>query len=336
MARPLTLAIAGDVMLGRLVNQAIAEQGFAYPWGDMLPVLKDADLFLINLECALTAVTEPWHDGGYCKPFNFRADPSVAATLRIGRVDFAALANNHIGDFGGEGLAETLDVLDRAGVAHAGAGLDLAAARAPARLAVDGIGVAVVAFADHPRAWAAGETSPGINYTPISPDPEDFTAVETALAAARREADLVIFSIHWGPNMRARPTPAFRDFARRVVAAGADIFWGHSAHVVQGVEVHDGGLILYDTGDFVDDYVVDAELRNDLSALFLVRVTPPRVEALDLVPVKIGNMRVNLAQGKDRDWFAQRVASLCAEMGTKVTAGPEKLSVTLPPVSLPG
>ena len=69
--------------------------------------------------------------------------------------------------------------------------------------------------------------------------------------------------------MRSRPTSEFRVFARRVIEAGADVFWGHSAHIVQGVEVWRGKPILYDTGDFVDDYAVDTNLRNDLSGLFL-------------------------------------------------------------------
>jgi poly-gamma-glutamate capsule biosynthesis protein CapA/YwtB (metallophosphatase superfamily) len=326
MARSLTLALTGDVMLGRLTNEAIARRGFAYPWGAMQPLLQQADAVLINLECTLTGRTQPWYDGSY-KPFYFRADPSAVETLLTGHVAFASVANNHIGDFDTDGLVETLEVLDRAGIAHAGAGLDLAEARRPATLTVDGYRIGIVAFADYPLAWAATATTPGINYTPVSVDPEDFAEVTEAIAATRQQADLVIFSIHWGPNMRARPVPAFREFARRVVGAGVDIFWGHSAHVVQGVEIADGKLILYDTGDFVDDYAVDAELRNDLSALFLVRIEPPWVTGLEIVPVKIAHMQVNPARGKDRDWFIRRFTALCAEMGTEVSAGRERLIV---------
>ena len=170
-------------------------------------------------------------------------------------------------------------------------------------------------------------TSPGINYTPISLAPKDFREVENALSIARQDADLVIFSIHWGPNMRARPTGAFREFARRVVSAGADLFWGHSAHLVQGIEFHNGKLILYDTGDLVDDYVVDEVKRNDLSALFLVRVTPPAIESLHLLPVQIGEMQVNMAQGAGREWFVQRMIDLCEEMGTRVATAPKECSI---------
>ncbi|HWP48463.1 MAG TPA: CapA family protein [Candidatus Limnocylindrales bacterium] len=225
---------------------------------------------------------------------------------------------------------ETLQVLDRSGIAHAGAGSNLSAAQAPAFLTAKGVRIGIVAFADYPLAWAATATSPGINYTPISTAPEDFAKVEHALEVVRQQADLVLFSIHWGPNMRSRPTKAFRDFAHKVITAGADLFWGHSAHLVQGIEFYQGKPILYDTGDFIDDYAVDPEERNDLSALFLVRARPPHIENLELIPVQISNEQVNLAEGEEYDWFAQRITTLCAEMGTKVITEPRKLSLVVP------
>jgi poly-gamma-glutamate capsule biosynthesis protein CapA/YwtB (metallophosphatase superfamily) len=129
--------------------------------------------------------------------------------------------------------------------------------------------------------------------------------------------------------MRLRPTPDFRAFARAVIDAGADIFWGHSAHLVQGIEVWDGRPILYDAGDFVDDYAVDPELRNDLSALFLVRVRPPFVETVEVIPVVIEGMQVNLAQGAERDFFLARLVKLGAEMGTTVAKGAQSACITV-------
>lgn len=335
MTASVTLALAGDVMLGRVVNRMIGELGFAYPWGDMLPAIQRTDRFLINLECALTAHKKRWRDTGY-KPFYFRADPRAVETLRIAGVHFAALANNHAADFGITGLLDTVRHLDAAGIAHAGAGADLAAARAPAFLTVGELRVGIVAFADYPAVWAAGPESPGISYAPVSLACEDFGPIRRALSSARRQADLVVFSIHWGPNMRARPTPAFRAFAWRVIEAGADVFWGHSAHVVQGAEIWQGKPILYDTGDFVDDYAVDRALRNDLSALFLLRVRPPAIERIDVVPVAIGRCQVNRARGADRDWFCERFTSLCAELGTEVGAANGALTIPVAAPPWPG
>jgi poly-gamma-glutamate capsule biosynthesis protein CapA/YwtB (metallophosphatase superfamily) len=325
VAPTLTVALAGDVMLGRGVNRMIAEHGSAYPWGDVLAAVWSADRFLINLECALTDHTERWSDGH--KPFYFRANPQVIETLRVAGVDFASLANNHAADFGMTGLLDTVRCLDEAGIARAGAGGDILAARAPAIVTAAEWRIGVVAFADHPAVWAAETTSPGINYTPVSLASGHFGVIEDALTIARRQADMVIFSMHWGPNMRARPTPAFRAFARHVIEAGADVFWGHSAHIVQGVEVWHGKPILYDTGDFVDDYAVDPELRNDLSGLFLLRARPPAIAWVDVIPVVIGSCQVNRARGAERDWFVERFSTLCAERGTEVLAAGEALKI---------
>jgi poly-gamma-glutamate synthesis protein (capsule biosynthesis protein) len=328
----LRIALAGDVMLGRTVDEVIAARGFGYPWGDVLPILQEADLFLVNLECALTRAKEPWRDGRY-KAFYFRAEPEAVETLRLGGADFACLANNHAADFGMEGLLETARVLDEASIAHAGAGDNAGAASAPARLEAGGVRVGIAAFADHPEEWAAAPGKPGINYIPISTDEAVMSRVEAALRAARQDADFVVFTIHWGPNMRSRPTAAFREFARAVVSAGADLFWGHSAHLVQGVEFWKGKPILYDTGDFVDDYAVDSELRNDLSALFLITIEPRHVVSVEAIPVAISDMRVNVARGTQRLRFLRHLTALCSEMNTRVVQQESGPALTLSPFS---
>jgi poly-gamma-glutamate synthesis protein (capsule biosynthesis protein) len=178
--------------------------------------------------------------------------------------------------------------------------------------------VAVLAFADYPDTWAATETGPGLNFTTISVMDSDFAPVAEAISVARSAADLVVFSIHWGPNMRERPPLEFRHFAHRVVDEGVDVFWGHSAHIVQGVEFRNGSVILYDAGDFVDDYAVDPRLRNDLGALFVVRAIPHHVEEVSLVPARIDHMQVNWAVGQERSWLIRRMELLCHEFGTGI------------------
>ena len=315
----ITLALAGDVMLGRLVNETIRARGFEHPWGDILPQMKDSDALLVNLECALTARTQHWTDGQE-KAFYFRADPAAVRTLQIADVDFVSLANNHAGDFGTEGLLETVSVLDQAGIAHAGAGQSLREAERPAIFEVAGFRVGVIAFADYPDAWAAQPCRAGLNFTRVSTRPQHFRRIEDEIRNVRCLCNLVVFSIHWGPNMAPRPSEEHVEFARAVLDAGADVFWGHSAHVVQGVEIWNGKPILYDSGDFVDDYAVDQDLRNDLSALFLVRVRVPFVDRIELIPVKIDDMQVNLARGDELRWFIDRFVKLCSEMGTHVDA----------------
>ena len=308
----ITLALTGDVMLGRGVNETLRAARPEEPWGDVLPLLGSADLRIINLECAITAHKRPWSRTP--KVFHFRADPLAVEVLRAARINACSLANNHTLDFEEQGLLDTLAHLADSGIRYAGAGRDGEEAARPALL--EG-GVALVAFTDNEPPFAAGPGKPGTNYLPVSVEPGVLRRVEEAIGAAREAgARTVVFSNHWGPNMVERPRELFRRFARAVVDLGADVYYGHSAHVFQGVEIYKGRPILYDTGDFIDDYAVDPRLRNDRSFLFRVSVEDGALERLELFPVILPYARVELARGTERLAILSRMASLSAEMGT--------------------
>lgn len=314
---PFTLAIAGDVMLGRMVDAAMAKRGCEAPWTAVRPLVEDADAFVYNLECAVCGDLPEWEP--FDKPFHFRLDTCRAATLEASGVDAVSLANNHIADHGMEGLVETIDCLDGAGIPHAGAGRDLAEARAPALFEASGRTVGLVSAADHPREWGAGAREPGIFLIdPASP------ASAREVAASVREtrdagADVVVLGLHWGPNMRRVPPMRFRRFARTMVDAGVDVVWGTSAHLPQGIEFREGGVILYDTGDFLDDYAVDAHERNDLSFLFRVRLdADARCEEVGLAPVRIEGCSTRPARAEEAEWVVEAERRLCAEFGTRL------------------
>jgi poly-gamma-glutamate capsule biosynthesis protein CapA/YwtB (metallophosphatase superfamily) len=315
----ITLALTGDVMLGRKVAEALDRyMRSEEPWGDVMPLLDAADLRIINLECAVTHNERPWTRTP--KVFHFRAQPSAIETLRTARIDACSLANNHTLDFEEQGLLDTLEHLDAAGIRHAGAGRNREEAADPAILAVPADRtrrVALLAFTDNEPPFAAGTDRPGTNYLPVSSKSDVLRRVEVAVSTVRElGADTVIFSNHWGPNMVQRPRELFRRFARAVIDRGVDVYYGHSAHVFQGVEIYRGKPILYDTGDFIDDYAVDPRLRNDWSFLFRVSVEEGTLERLDLTPVKLSYARVDLATGGEREKILDRMERLSAEMGT--------------------
>jgi poly-gamma-glutamate synthesis protein (capsule biosynthesis protein) len=308
----ITLALTGDVMLGRGVNGTLRTARPEEPWGDVLPLLDSADLRIINLECAITEHKQPWSLTP--KVFHFRADPVANEVLKTARVDACSLANNHTLDFEDRGLLDTLRHLEEAGIRYAGAGRDAEEAARPALL--EG-GVALVAFTDNEPPFAAGPDRPGTNYLPVSLEPEVLRRVEEAVGAAREAgARTIVFSNHWGPNMVQRPREIFRRFARAVLDRGVDLYYGHSAHLFQGVEIYDGKPILYDTGDFIDDYAVDPNLRNDRSFLFRVSVEGGDLKRLELFPVFLPYARVELARGAERGAILDLMVSLSAEMGT--------------------
>jgi poly-gamma-glutamate synthesis protein (capsule biosynthesis protein) len=314
------IGLTGDVMLGRLVDerQRQRQRPVTAVWGDLLERLCDVDGLVVNLECALSTRGEPWRRTE--RAFHFRADPDWAVpALEEAGVDCCALANNHVLDFEEAALHDTLAALDAAGIAHAGAGQTRADAFAPAVVSVAGLDVAVVSLTDNTPEYAATETTPGTAYVTIdAADEETRTAVGDALnRALAHDPDLLIASLHWGPNMVEAPPTEFRTFARWLVDQGIDVVHGHSAHIFQGIEVYRGCPILYDTGDFVDDYAVDDRLRNDRGFLFDLSVTPAGAPVeLHLHPTVIHDCAVHEADSDDAEWSRERMRRLSAPFGT--------------------
>lgn len=307
------IAIAGDVMLGRLVDEALAHRAPEDPWREILPLVATADAFLYNLECAVCRELPEWEP--LRKPFHFRLDPARRETLLASRVSAVQIANNHVMDHGEDGLLETLATLDELHIPHAGAGRTLAQAKAPA---IASTSIALVSAADHPEEWAAGTSRPGMFVIdPASPHAAEDVAASIRAARAAGAA-IVVLGLHWGPNMRRFPPPAFERFAHRAIDAGATIVWGTSAHLFQAIEFRGDGVILYDTGDFLDDYAIDPTERNDLSFLFIVEIEGERARCVDLTPVVIDDRRVRVARGEDAGWAAARMKDLCALVGTQI------------------
>ncbi len=315
------IALAGDVMLGRLVDESIIRNPASSPaaiWGDVLPVMLEADRRLINLECVISARGQPWRP--FTKAFHFRAHPRAIEFLQAAKIDCVTLANNHVLDYGSDALLDCLALLDWAGIARTGAGRNLNEASAPARLHLPESRLAVVAVTDNEPDWEAGPEKPGVHYIAYGRrgllEPHR-SRVAGVIARAREQADFVIVSAHVGPNW-GFPSPAMRAMAQEVVSLGADFYWGHSNHTPQGIELFHGRVILYSAGDFIDDYAVDPKERNDLSFLFTVDVERGRAVRIRLHPVRIEDFGVRLAREEEADLVSGRMRAKCAAFGTTV------------------
>lgn len=326
----MTLAFVGDVMLGRLVNDEIPSRSPDSFWGSTLPVLREADAVFANLECAITTDGRVWSRTP--KAFHFHADPAAVAVLRAGNIRCVSLANNHTLDFETEGLLDTLRYLDEAGIAHAGAGRTIEEAMRPALVRLADLTVGVIALTDNEPPFAARPNRPGTWYTEIRSDPPVLDPIGERVRQLRDEgADLIVLSVHWGPNMVQAPPRRFREFARAVLDRGVDLLHGHSAHIFQAVERYGRGLILYDTGDFLDDYAVDSKLRNDWSFIFLVEADRSGLRCLRMLPVRLHLARVDRAEDEEFEAIRDRMAALCAEFDTPVRPTAEGLELTLRP-----
>jgi poly-gamma-glutamate synthesis protein (capsule biosynthesis protein) len=313
------IALTGDVMLGRLVDQSVIQNRAVRPealWGDLLPIMLGADCRFINLECVISSRGEAWHPE--TKAFHFRARPRAIEFLQAARIDGVALANNHVLDYGPDALLDCLDLLDRSGITRTGAGATLEEALAPALLGLPQARIALVALTDNEPDWEASSSKPGVNYSAY----DDRGLVEPyrsrmarALARAREHAEVVIVGAHVGPNW-GLPSRSIRTLAHELIDMGADLYWGHSNHTPQGIELYKGKAILYSTGDFVDDYLVDTEERNDLTFLFLLDVERCRITRIRLYPACIEDLGVRSANEQER-WLLQRtMEAKCKAFGT--------------------
>jgi poly-gamma-glutamate capsule biosynthesis protein CapA/YwtB (metallophosphatase superfamily) len=313
----LTVALAGDTMLGRQVAVHLARAGHRLLAGDLEEIASGADLFVLNLECCVSERGERVREPG--KPFFFRAPPAAAERLAELGVSCVTLANNHVLDYGPEALHDTLDHLRAAGVPAAGAGADDAAARAPVVLRGGGMRVRVVAVADHPSGYAAGADRPGIAFDDLAGAP--LPTWLRAASAPGPDADVVIVTPHWGPNMRAAPVPHVRRAAAALEAAGATLVAGHSAHVPQGPS----GRTLFDLGDFVDDYAVDPVLRNDLGLLWLVTLDADGPRRVEGVPLRLELAHTRLASRVEATLLLSLLEERCAAVGSTVRREGERL-----------
>ena len=326
----ISIAFAGDTMLGRGVGAEIASRR---PYGLFADEIREyagaADLFAVNLECCISARGHPWD--GPEKLFHFRAPPQAADALAELGVTCVTLANNHALDFGYAALADTVEHLSRAGICATGAGADQDQARAPCVVQAAGVRVTLMGVTDHPADFAAGPDLPGVAYADLqagvphwltdqvrsastSAPSTSAPAGDAAAGDAAAGDNVVLVLPHWGPNMTLGPLSYIRRAARSLTEAGATLVAGSSAHAFHGV----AGRVLYDLGDFIDDYATDAVVRNDLGLLFLVTLDgrgPRRIEAL---PLKLDYARTEVADGADRAWITDRFTRACRVLGTNV------------------
>jgi poly-gamma-glutamate synthesis protein (capsule biosynthesis protein) len=313
------IALTGDVMLGRLVDQYVIQNRSVRPqslWSDVLPIMLAADCRLINLECVISDRGDEWRPK--TKAFHFRARPRAIDFLIAAKINGVSVANNHVLDYGPEALLDCFQLLDQAGIKRAGAGATREEAGAPLVLNLQEGRLAVVALTDNEPEWEATKTRPGVNYVWYGDrglNEPYRTRIAQTLLSARQQADLVIVSAHVGPNWGA-PWKEIQALAHELIDMGADLYWGHSNHTPQGIELYQGKAILYSTGDLVDDYWVDKDERNDLSFLFMLEVEQGRITRIGLHPTCIEDLGVRLANEQERGYLVRTIQAKCRAFGT--------------------
>jgi poly-gamma-glutamate capsule biosynthesis protein CapA/YwtB (metallophosphatase superfamily) len=318
------------VRLGEQRNGKIpAPVAPSYIWAAALDELRRVrpDIRIINLETSITRT-----DAHIPKGINYRMSPENAECLRAAGIDCCVLANNHVLDWGRAGLLDTLATLERLGIKTAGAGQSDAQACAPAILPVPGKGrVIVFSFASVtsgvPRDWAAAPQSAGVNLLPDSAE-ETAAAVAHQLVDLRQPGDVVVVSIHWGPNWGYEIPEEQRRLAHALIdEANVSAVHGHSSHHPKAIEIYKDRLILYGCGDFLNDYEGISgyeEFRGDLSLMYFASFDcrSGALAGLELVPLQIRRFRLVPASAEDTAWLQRMLNRESAQFDVRADINP--------------
>lgn len=232
----------GDVAVDPDYIPALAANGWDHAWSGLDGLFVEDDLTVINLECVPSDIGSPLD-----KAFTFRCPTEALPSIRANGVEVANMANNHSHDYGRDALIDGRVNLIAADIVPVGVGANIDEANQPALFEIDGWKVAVLGFgrkADS-ETWYATPDRPGMS---SAVDTDQMAAV---IEEAASRADLVIVTVHWGVELDTVPRTEDVTRAERMVAAGADVIFGHHSHRLQPMELIDGRPVFYSLGNFV-------------------------------------------------------------------------------------
>lgn len=305
----ITIAAAGDMHFDRNVKRYIDQNGGASPLKHVAERLAAADIAVGNLESTISDLGQRNEQ----KDYTFKGDPRGIEGLTRAGFDFLSLANNHVLDCGPEAMLDSIARLDAAGIGHAGAGADKAAAWTPAVREIDGNTVAFLGFSHIlPAGFVATDAKAG-----FARGRGNMDAVEAAIRSAKEQYDYVLVSFHWGVEKEDYANGDQVADAHRAVDAGADMVLSHHPHVIQAVEYYKGGLIAYSLGDFVFDHY---SRKTGEAFILEAELGPAGVANVRAVPVYLDDTYgiPDYVTGSEANVILERLKVLSAERRTTV------------------
>lgn len=319
-ANGIVITCVGDIMLAGSATESLARNGYGYPFAKTAQELRKGDITIGNLEAPLTTGGTEFRE----KTYRFRANPAAAAALKRAGFSVLTLANNHMMDYGTDGLRDTLAILARHGIAHTGAGASLAAARRETVVQVRGKRVAFLAYSlTFPSEFYATANQPGT--APGYP-----VYVREDIRRARTKADYVVISFHWGAERAEFPKQYQMETARMAIDAGADAIIGHHPHVLQGIEFYRGKPILYSLGNFAFGSRSTAADRSVMAKLTFTG----NECAVDLIPLNVLHREIRyqpaiLTGPKGADLMG-RLNRLSSSFGTVISGSAGRFTAKAP------
>ena len=298
----LHMMATGDIVPGGRTEALFMNDQQKMLLGNAWQLFSDSDYVLFNLEAPLTKRGRPISKCGS----NFRVSPEVARGLYIAGFTVASLANNHILDYGPEGIQDTKTALDDAQIYRHGAGNNSQEANEPLKLEKNGIHLTLLNYAEGEFSKTTG------NYAGAAQI--DMSSNIEAIKYVRKNSDFIIVSVHAGKEFQHFPSPWIQDLYRTYVSSGADVVIGHHPHIPQGVENYKGGIIAYSLGDFMFEY------QNDpgTCATFALEIAfgKKHIHSIKIIPMrKEKNGTMTLLEGEDKTAFIQHINQLSEPLG---------------------
>ena len=315
-----TLIAVGDIMLNRGVGNRIAKFGPKFPFEPTVDLLRGCDIAFANLESQISTLGKPMKR----KEIHFRAEPNSVLGLMYAGIDVVSLANNHALDYGDAALFETMDILAKNGIAYVGTGMNFSAAHRAANFVSNDIKISFLAY------------SANFYLTVEATQEKVGVAVirEKELAAdikqAKKWADIVVVSFHWGWEYSDHPTDDDRTMAHLAIDSGADLVIGHHAHVIQGVEAYKGGLICYNLGNFIFD---QRGTRTRRGLILRCDYSKSGLAKAELLPIYIHpkDFRPEPAAGRIGASILWEVKKLSRNLNTEVQLRGDNLAIVVVP-----
>jgi poly-gamma-glutamate synthesis protein (capsule biosynthesis protein) len=227
--------------------------------------------------------------------------PRFVEALKTAGISIVNLANNHIFDYGPEGLFDTISYLDSAGIRHVGTGRNRKEAHAPVVVSVKGKRIGFLGYYGGGEAPSASRTDPGVARREIPAIAADIERLKD-----RDSVAYVVVTLHWGTEKEVEPDSSLVWFAHQVINAGADLIIGHHPHVLQGIERYKSGVVVYSLGNFLFGGNHRPTYETALFEVVLTRGEP----GFRLVPLEVSNWRITQLEGRRADELIEHVRQL--------------------------
>ena len=277
------ILIGGDVVpKSKEVEQLFINGDTKALFGDVCELIKNADRTIVNLECALTNSEKEIKKFGPC----LKADPRCADTLKKVGVTDVALSNNHVFDFGIQGLKDTIESLEKVGLPYTGVGENDTDSRKPYIIEQEGKKIGIINVCEHEYSYALPDR--------MGANPYDPYLTMQDIRALKKRTDFLIVLYHGGKEFCRYPSPRLRNLCREMVLCGADVVLTQHSHCIGCYEEYEGGHILYGQGNFHFCWQGHQEMWY---TSLLVELEIDKTVSIKFIPLETFENGIDVAQG---------------------------------------